>query len=362
MDDTTLVSFPLPMATAFLCAAIAIVTPWLDLGARRANCFFVTFFTLSALVSFLVGLRFGYGIDGLVQLQRILPLFLGPTLFLGFASLANEKRSLSALTFPHLGIPIVLLVIVIVVTQDLRHLDAVISASYAVYCIMLYVLWRKGPDALIHARVDVTRTLSKWLLRGVGFLFFIFVLDSVIAIDFALHQGKNVSKLISFGTVPLVLGLLVTLIVLPLVFSHPRAPEPEPSAFDPEDSDIVLKLQTLMQEYQVFLDPDMSVQRLAKRLSLPARAVSGAINRTQGLNMSQYVNSFRLSYAAQILIVSDISISKISEQCGFVARSNFYREFQRVYGMSPREYRVSNVATEKLMSERSNRKQPKPAQ
>lgn len=357
MDDTTLVSFPLPMATAFLCAVIAVVTTQLDLGARRANGFFAAFFVLSALVSFLVGLRFGYGLDAFVRLQRILPLFLGPMLFLGFASLAYEKRVLAALTFPHLGAPIVLLVILLVVAEDLRHLDAVISASYAVYGLMLYMLWRKGPDALINARVDATRNVSKWLLRGVGFLFFVFVLDSVIAIDFALNQGSNVSKLISFGTVPLLVGLLVTLIALPLVFSHPRVPLQEPLAFDPEDSETVLKLQALMQDHQVFLDPDMSVQRLAKRLSLPARTVSGAINRTQGVNMSQYVNSFRLSHAAQMLVDSDISVSKISEQCGFVARSNFYREFQRVYGMSPRDYRVSNIPDGKLLVQRSNGEQ-----
>jgi AraC-like DNA-binding protein len=91
----------------------------------------------------------------------------------------------------------------------------------------------------------------------------------------------------------------------------------------------------------LFLEADLTVQRLARRLHLPARSLSAAINRTQGSNMSQYVNTFRLAHAARLLVESKDSVTRIAEQSGFMTRSNFYREFQRVYGQSPKEYRLS---------------------
>lgn len=343
MDDDALVSFPLPMATALLCAVIAILIWRLDLGHRRANALFSTFFGLGAVTSFLVGLRFGYGFTALIPLQRTLPLLLGPLMYLGFLSLAVEKRSLPTLILLHLGGPIFLMALLVILAEDLRNLDWIISVSYLAYGLALYLLWRKGPDALSYARVDVTRSLSNWLLRGIGFLAFIFALDTAIALDFALNKGINVSKLISYGTIPLVLLLLATLITLPLIFRPSLAVASPIEPPHTEDAAVVEKLEALMRDHQLFLDPDITVQRLAKRLSLPARVLSGAINRTQGRNMSQYVNTFRLAHAARQLVETNESVTKIATQSGFMARSNFYREFQRVYGKSPIEYRASGA-------------------
>jgi len=44
---------------------------------------------------------------------------------------------------------------------------------------------------------------------------------------------------------------------------------------------------------------------LPPQLSSPARSLSGAINKTQGTNMSQYVNAFRLTHAARLLLEDD---------------------------------------------------------
>ena len=342
MDDTALVNLPLPMATAMLCAAIALLMGWLDLGFWRANVLFSAFFGLGAVTSLLVGLRFGYAFEALIPLQRTLPLFFGPMMYLSFKSLAVETRSLRKMLLWHLGSLVVLIVFFVFFASDVVNMDWVIIGSYAAYGLALYLLWRKGPDALINARVDMTGNLSNWLLRGIGFLVFILVFESAISIDFAINQGANASRLISYGTIPLVLSLLGTLAALPMIFTRSRSVEPAAPMPETEDAEIVMKLQVLMRENKVFLDPDITVQRLAKRLGLPARTLSGAVNRTQGMNMSQYVNTFRLAYAADQLAETCDSVTKIATRSGFTARSNFYREFQRVYGQSPIEYRASS--------------------
>lgn len=344
MDGPQLINFPLPLATALLCGVLAVLVWRLELGVRHANLLFSAFFGLGAAASLLVGLRFGYGIEELIPLQRTLPLFLGPLMYLGFASMAVEERSFPTLALYHLGAPFFAMGVILLLDRDLRTLDWAIIASYAFYSFALISLWRRGPDALSLARVDVTRSLSNWLLRGIGFLLFNLLLDGAITIDFTINNGANATKLISYGTIPLILLLLAALIALPRMIPQPRtvpASEPETGTADTE---IVERLQALMRKHQLYLDPNITVQRLARRLGLPSRNVSAAVNRTQGISMSQYVNTFRLTHAAQLLAETDESVTKIATRSGFLTRSNFYREFQRAYAQSPTKYRTHSNA------------------
>jgi AraC-like DNA-binding protein len=57
------------------------------------------------------------------------------------------------------------------------------------------------------------------------------------------------------------------------------------------------------------------------------------------MNMSQYVNGFRLDHAARLLRETNDSVTQVMSQSGFLTRSNFYREFQRVYRQTPAQYR-----------------------
>lgn len=345
MDDPTLVNFPLPMLTALLCGLLAGLVWRLELGIARASGVFSALFALCALQALLVGLRFGYDVTGLIQLQRSLPVFLGQLMYLSFAAMTVCTRDFARLVVVHIGVPVTVLAMLWLFVGDLRHLDWVIGLSYLYYLVRLYLLWRKGPDALIYARVDISGNLSNWIFRGMGLLVFILVLDTMIALDFFFNRGANASALISFGTLPLIATLFALLLTIPAMIARPRNVAPAGQIQAEDDTGVEARLRALMETEQVFLDPDLTVQRLARRLHLPARDVSGAVNRTQAMNVSQYVNGFRLAHAAALLMDGGESVAKIAEQSGFMTRSNFYREFQRVYGMSPTEYRATGRRT-----------------
>ncbi len=342
MDTDALFSFPLPMLTSVLCTAISVLVWRLNLGPRRTSTLFSLVFALGAIQSFLVGLRFGYGIEGFSPVQRVLPLFLGPVIYLGFISLMFESQQLAAKIVWHLFAPVVALGCFWFLVNDLRALDWLISASYLFYVIALVTLWRSGPDRMIFAPVNLVSSLSNWVLRGSGLLIFLLVLDTVIALDFAFAQGRNVTWLISFGTIPLVLILLVLLATLPRLLPLPPAPSRAAQSEEKTDhSHVMAALNSIMVEDRLYLDPALTVQRLAKRLHIPARQVSAAVNDTKDMNVSQYVNELRLAHAAALLKESGGSVKSVAEASGFLSRSNFYREFQRVYGMSPSDYRTS---------------------
>ena len=97
--------------------------------------------------------------------------------------------------------------------------------------------------------------------------------------------------------------------------------------------------RVFLTERELYLDTELTLERLAKRLLVPARALSEAINLAQKVNVSQYVNGSRLDHAAGLLASNNESVIQVMEQSGFLARSNSYREFERVYALSPVEYR-----------------------
>lgn len=105
------------------------------------------------------------------------------------------------------------------------------------------------------------------------------------------------------------------------------------------DASTVARLTELVQAQELFRDPDLSVLKLARRMGVPARELSAAVNRQCGQNVAQWVNGFRIAAACQQLVAGDAPITNVMLDCGFFTKSNFNREFRRHTGLSPSAYR-----------------------
>ncbi len=86
-----------------------------------------------------------------------------------------------------------------------------------------------------------------------------------------------------------------------------------------------------------FLDPDLTLSRLSRKLAVPAKHLSAAINRVKNENVSRYINRLRIDHACQ-LIGEGKSVTDAMLSSGFNTKSNFNREFLRVKGESPRKW------------------------
>ena len=95
------------------------------------------------------------------------------------------------------------------------------------------------------------------------------------------------------------------------------------------------------------LDELMLAKRVyrARKILIPARQISSAINHERGLNVPQYVNTFRIIEACELLKTTDASVTEIIYEVGFQTKSNFNREFLRVVGMSPRAWRQDKTSS-----------------
>ena len=82
-----------------------------------------------------------------------------------------------------------------------------------------------------------------------------------------------------------------------------------------------------------------SSKELAEMCHLSESQLRRQFLHAYGTSPIAYRNSLRCQIAAELLIRSDLTVSKISEQVGYSSFSDFYRQFQKKFGVSPSDYR-----------------------
>ena len=170
---------------------------------------------------------------------------------------------------------------------------------------------------------------------GAGLLGLTLLMDTAIAVDFARNEGANVGWLLSLASL-----LLIVMLTIAAAFSLRAAPvRATPTGQSDADAALAERAEQFLRDSRLFVDPQLSLTRLARRLGVTDRALSEAINRTGGKNVSQFINDFRVAEAARLLRETTDAVGAVGEAAGFLTRSNFYTEFNRVMGESPGAYR-----------------------
>ena len=107
-----------------------------------------------------------------------------------------------------------------------------------------------------------------------------------------------------------------------------------------QDQEQVALLSRLMEQERLFLHSDLSLGTLAERMQLSTHKCSELINRSMGLNFYEFINGYRVEYAAQALKQHvDKSITEIFYDAGFTSKSTFYSCFKKRFDCTPSEYR-----------------------
>ena len=89
----------------------------------------------------------------------------------------------------------------------------------------------------------------------------------------------------------------------------------------------------------IYTDADLDRNRLAQLLGAKQHYVTDAISTcADGKSVNNFLNEYRLRYAAHLLATTKDPVALIAELSGF-SRSSFFRVFSDAYGMSPSDYR-----------------------
>lgn len=110
----------------------------------------------------------------------------------------------------------------------------------------------------------------------------------------------------------------------------------------PPEIDTVLLLENIMLREKFFLLPkfDHVMKSLAQSSYLSVDKCSRSINKTQGLNIPDWVNKYRVDYFIQSFPEKSRinTIDAIALESGFSSKSTFYRAFKKEKGMTPSDY------------------------
>lgn len=327
---------PLPFVVALLLLLRFVALLRQQEGGNRP---FLALIGLCILQSIAVGLRWGYDVTAVRYVLPVLAGGLPPLVLASFQSLMHRDRA----DLPWLNAaPPVAILALLVLAPDL--IDGALVVIFVGYAVILLRLANAGPDGLDEARLDGAAGAHKALLIAAGSLCLSASLDIAIALDFEWSRGENVPMIVSNANLLSLFLAGLTAAVAARARAVPAPPEEgdRDDSMTERDRDVLERVDRLLADQKLFRDENLTLARLARRAGVPARQISGAINRLTGRNVSQYINDFRIAEACRLLCDTDMPVTSAMLESGFQTKSNFNREFRRVNAMSPATWRAEN--------------------
>ena len=301
----------------------------------------------------------------------------GPLLFLCFKSLVFRDFSLKKIDMLHL-LPLVAFITFMMTMfysysydqriQMILSESFVYSAGYVnmeffskltrvFYAIACFVLIRKYKDRLLDTQSTIEKVHINWLNSlVVGFMVVmlsetILVGAKVVSLFYPVGLGTFTSLGLTGNYVSFVLvNLLVfTAIRYFMIFQQITNEEPIKKPLDDQfvNPDMAAEVDAAMLKYKAYLEPDITLDKLAESLSIIPRDLSMLINRHFGINFYEFINKYRIEEAKRMLTdtkYQNTTITDIYLAVGFNSKSVFYTFFKKFESVTPSQFRQSSLA------------------
>lgn len=342
-------SIPLPFVIALLLCII--LARMIRQGGRKLDLFLLLVAAFAAQAVFL-GLNWNAGWHPARFIQPIGAAVLPALSFAAFDQLRRNRLARLADMLPHLA-PAGLVAILVAFWR--APIDIVLFVIYLGYGLALLRVARQGPGALSSVRITDEWTAHKALVAVAVMLVATAFIDAVVSLDFSFGNGEQARMALTVASVLwlVVAGYAATVAddARPDNEENTGAEDLSSPSFAPassggeDDRAIASRIDAIMQKQHLYRDPDLTLERLARRAGVPGRQISAALNRIYGRNISQVVNGYRVSDAKRRLVMTPDPVTTIMLESGFGTKSNFNREFLRITGMTPSSYRRASRDT-----------------
>ena len=274
-----------------------------------------------------------YGIAALRTAQPVSAMLVPPAAWLALAT-AGLDRPLRSSDALHLIGPALALVTSLA-ARDL--LDVLIPVAYLGYGTAILLRLHNAP--LPRASLASGGRLALlWRAIALGLIFS--ACSDIVIVGVQLLGRTDLQPLVISVTGSLVLLGLGVLGIAMQSETGPSAVEANPGPTE-DDATLFSRLEEHMADRKPWRDPDLTLGQLARRLHVPVKALSVAVNRSSGDNISRYVNGHRV-HAACTALRQGASVTDAMLEAGFATKSNFNREFLRVTGQTPSDWQAAN--------------------
>lgn len=105
--------------------------------------------------------------------------------------------------------------------------------------------------------------------------------------------------------------------------------------------DLLERLEAIMTDEQLYTQPNLRITDVAMRMGTNRQYVYLLLRNVMHLSFADYVNNRRVAHAVRLIKQSpDMLLTDVAVQSGFASTTSFYRNFKRVMGTTPTEYKA----------------------
>jgi AraC-like DNA-binding protein len=112
------------------------------------------------------------------------------------------------------------------------------------------------------------------------------------------------------------------------------------------ENDATLSRRICRHIHRYGLNGKLSVKSIAEAFSIRVQDLQLLWKESFGMTVHRYIQEMRLARAAELLALSNVSISQIAEETGYTDRCYLDKLFLKKYGVTPSVYRKSHGQTE----------------
>jgi len=226
------------------------------------------------------------------------------------------------------------------------------------YVIAAFMVLRRAKKIYLENYAGANIKSLNWLFQftmALSAFYFTALLKNI----FKFTQYPNVSKGLKIGLLPF--AMIIIFWYLYKALNHPdlfrnvdsklklvkriiseEKNSEHPSVTDEEYNEELLKLKKYMIEEQPFLNPSLTILDVSKDIGIPVRDLSILINHKLEQHFYDFVNTYRIERAMDILkdgAKSKLTILEILYDVGFNSKSSFNTAFKKYTGNTPTYYR-----------------------
>lgn len=101
-----------------------------------------------------------------------------------------------------------------------------------------------------------------------------------------------------------------------------------------------LRMEHLIMEERIFALPDLNRDSLAENCGISRGRLIQLIQNHTGLTPNDYINKLRVEYSVKLIQQHpEWTIDAIAEASGYIRRATYYSHFNKVFGITPAQYR-----------------------
>ncbi len=282
-------------------------------------------------------------------IRPVSAMLIGPIFYFYFLTVKRLKPQFKKADILHI-IPCLLLLLAFITQSRLLFMtDYLIIGSFIFYLALMAIPMLQGKKLFNHLKTEPTQPY-KWLCILALMMFVNIAIDAAVAAEIQAGKPLNKSLALFLGTsLFLIINATVAFETLkrnPLIewmYELSLRTLSEKDTVSAQSKEHFARWETLVKTQELHKrEFGITLTEAAKKLQMPSRQLSSAINICYGKSFSQYLNDKRVQEAKRLIqLHPEMNMIDVMYASGFSSKSNYNKEFQRAVGMPPSKYRLT---------------------